>query len=146
MTLKPLLIQGIASLLLFLFIYAALSKLFNLVSFQATLYRSPLIGPNASWVAIAVPIIELMISVLLFLPQTRRLGLLGSFSLMLLFTGYISYLILFAAHLPCSCGGVLQTLNWKEHWVFNLLFALLAFTGVLMERKGGSEGLQSSPD
>jgi putative oxidoreductase len=49
---------------------------------------------------------------------------------MLLFTFYILYMLLFEKHLPCSCGGVLKEMTWKQHLVFNLFFTAIAFTGL----------------
>jgi uncharacterized membrane protein YphA (DoxX/SURF4 family) len=134
MTLRPVLIQVIMSLLIFLFVYAALSKLQELDAFRATLLRSPIIGRGAAWVSVAVPVTELVMAVLLLLPRTRNLGLAGAFILMVLFTLYITYLLLFADKLPCSCGGVLRMLGWKEHLLFNLFFTLLAWTGIILQK------------
>ncbi len=75
-----------------------------------------------SW---AIPVVEIITSALLFIPATRKRGLQLSFTLMLFFTTYIAYMILFASNLPCSCGGVLQELSWTQHLVFNIIFLLL---------------------
>lgn len=89
-------------------------------------------GSYAALVAWAIPLIELVISGLLFIPQKRGMGLYASFALMLVFTTYLSYMILFSSHLPCSCGGVLQQMTWPQHLWFNIGFTILAAAGIRM--------------
>jgi hypothetical protein len=63
------------------------------------------------------------------------LGLLASFGLMTVFTIYIAYMLLTSSHLPCSCGGVISKLSWKEHlWLNVLLSVLAAFSLCLQQR------------
>src|SRR5690606_41617749 len=69
---------------------------------------------------------------LLFIPAFRKIGLYASFILIALFTGYLTYMIVFTPDLPCSCGGVLAALSWKQHIFFNLLFILLSLTGIYL--------------
>jgi hypothetical protein len=76
-----------------------------------------------------IPSVEIGISLLLVIPNLRKPGLLFSASLMSLFTLYIAYMLLFTPELPCSCGGILNSLGWKEHLIFNLCFTTLAFMG-----------------
>jgi hypothetical protein len=50
------------------------------------------------------------------------------------FTGYIGFMLLSNIELPCSCGGVISSLSWKNHLVFNILFLLLASVGYYLSR------------
>lgn len=118
-----------ASLLILLFVYAAVSKLMAFPSFRYSLSLSPLIGKQAALLALLVPAVELLIAALLFIPLTRKKGFLAAFVLLGLFNLYIGYMLLFAPVLPCSCGGILQSLGWKEHLLFNGIFTLLAGFG-----------------
>ena len=122
----------IATIFIFLFVYTASSKILDFRSFRITLGRSPLIGRNAAWIALALPAIELVVSIFLLIPKTRSLGLWLSFALMALFTGYIGYMLLFESKLPCSCGGVLQQLTWKQHLWLNIALMILAGYGILL--------------
>ena len=128
-------IEIICSLLIFLFIYTAVSKLLDYNSFKSVLRRSPLIGDYASVVALALPITEGLVSTLLFIPLTRLWGLYASLALMSVFTVYLAYMILFTPNLPCSCGGVLKQMTWNQHLVFNTFFFLLSLSGVVLQRK-----------
>ena len=128
-------IEFIAAIFILLFTYTAFSKLLGFTAFKNTLAKSPLIGNYAAMLAVAVPLIELIIAVLLIIPQKRKLGLYASFTLMLLFTIYLGYMILFTSGLPCSCGGVLQQMTWPQHLWFNTGFTIVAAIGLRMHRK-----------
>jgi hypothetical protein len=108
--------------------------LLDYTSFRQVLSRSPLIGDKAAVLALALPIIEGLVSALLFIPWTRLWGLYGSLILMSAFTLYLVYMISFTPHLPCSCGGVLKQMTWNQHLIFNIIFLLLSLTGVLLQR------------
>ena len=130
------LIEIIAALFILLFVYTAVSKFFAFRSFNYVLGTSPLIGKNlAPIVAYAIPLLEIVISLLLFFPRTRKMGLWLSLGLMLLFTAYIGYLSLFVSHLPCRCGGVISKMSWTQHFYFNIFFTLLAVLGLWLYRK-----------
>jgi hypothetical protein len=82
-----------------------------------------------------IPATEVFISVMLAVTYTRKAGLYASFILLLIFSLYIAGMLLSGINLPCSCGGIIQQLSWKQHLVFNLFFIVLAFTGIVLERK-----------
>ena len=120
----------ISSLLILLFVYTACSKLMTLDTFQLVMSKSPMIGEHSTWLSYTVPITELIIASLLLIPYTRKLGLYLSTILMALFTFYIGYMLATVSDLPCSCGGVLKYMSWKQHLVFNIFFTALSFTGI----------------
>jgi hypothetical protein len=119
-----------AALFILLFVYTATSKLMQLEHFETVLETSPLIGIYAKYMSVMLPAIELIAAVLLFLPTTKMTGLVLSLGLMIVFTVYISYMLVFNEHLPCSCGGVIGRLSWKEHLFFNLILIVVAATAV----------------
>lgn len=125
----------IAATFILLFTYTAFIKLLDLGTFRWVLSKSPLLKPIAAFIAISIPVIELLIVLLLFVPSARIAGLYGAFLLMLLFTVYIAYMLLFTPHLPCSCGGVLKHMGWKQHLLFNFLFTVLAAAAIHLQKK-----------
>ena len=130
---KNTIVEIIAALLVFLFIYASLTKLLDFGKFKYQLGQSPFIG-NIGWIiAWFIPAGELLISILLIGKRTRIAGLYLSFFLMLLFTGYIFIMLKFSSYLPCSCGGVLSGMSWKQHFVFNLVFTGLSLSGIIIQ-------------
>ena len=136
---KSLFFEIICALLMLLFLYTALSKSSEFSSFRDTLGRAPLIGKYNFTIAWILPAIELMVTVLLFIPRWKMAGIYLSLSLLVLFTGYLAYIVLFRSHhLPCSCGGVLKKMSWQQHIVFNLLFILLCFAAIKIFKSGGT--------
>ena len=112
-------------LLIFLFTYTGVSKLIDHEVFEAAILRSPIIKLQATIISWLIPVIELLIVVMLLLPQYRKAGLLFSLLLLTVFNAYIGYMILFIPDLPCSCGGVLKELSWSNHLLFNSFFILI---------------------
>lgn len=130
------LIETISILLILLFAYTAVSKLLSFKEFRWALSESPMIGKKwANTLAIALPVVELFIVALLLIPKAKLKGLLASFIMMIVFTLYLAYMILFTPELPCSCGGVIGEMSWRQHLVFNICFTFLAFAGWHLERK-----------
>lgn len=56
--------------------------------------------------------------------------------LMLIFTLYVALILLNAfEYIPCSCGGIMESLSWNEHLLVNLLFLAVAITGFTVTLK-----------
>lgn len=132
---KKFLSELFSFLLILLFAYAALTKLFQFSKFKTQLAWSPLVHAHPALVAVLIPAAELLAVLLLALQSTRRTGFLLSLFLMASFTFYIIYMLAYADHLPCSCGGVLQQMTWKQHLLFNIFFTGLALAGILTNPK-----------
>lgn len=135
-------VEIIASVFILLFVYTAVSKLVTFQTFKEMLKFSPLIGDRNVILAWVLPISELIVSLLLFIPRTRKWGLYLSLALMLVFTIYIGYMLLFTTNRPCNCGGVLNSMTWNQHLGFNIFFAVLAWIGIRMEKRN----LSASPN
>lgn len=129
------LVEVICLLYIILFVYAAISKLLDFESFRIQLGQSPILTAHADWVAWTVPLSELVVAGMLFVPRLRFWGLCASLFLMYMFTTYIVIILNFTDFIPCSCGGVLETMGWTEHLVFNLFFVTLGTIGILIQSK-----------
>lgn len=125
----------ISLLLIVLFVYTASDKLNHQVRFEAVLTKSPLLQPFAKLLTWAVPFLELAISIGLGIPRWRRTALAGSCLLMLVFTTYIGYMLISRQHLPCSCGGVISLMSWKQHFFFNCFFVLASLVAWRFSRR-----------
>ena len=124
-----------SSLLILLFTYTAVSKLSDYTHFVRVLGESPLIHNGADMIGWLLPVAELVIVLLLFFPLTKKAGFVISFFLLLLFTLYLIYMLLFAAELPCSCGGVISKMSWKQHVWFNVFFIGVSVLGIISNKK-----------
>ena len=132
-------------LLIFLFIYASVTKLFDFYTFSFQLGKSPLIPQNLTWLtALAIPLGELIIVLLLIFDKHRLLGLYLSFLLMTLFTVYLFYILKYSYYIPCSCGGILGKLDWESHIYFNIFFIGISGISVLLYNKNLSTAKQIS--
>lgn len=126
-------------LLIALFIYAGSSKLFEVGIFKAQMMKSPLLPASfIPFLAYAIPLFEIALSVLLASKNLYRMALLFSFFLMLLFSLYLIALNVFfsEADIPCSCGGILGHLTYEVHIIFNLCFTILSLVGFIFSKQG----------
>ncbi|WP_442590930.1 MauE/DoxX family redox-associated membrane protein [Pedobacter sp. AW31-3R] len=125
----------VTNVFILLFVYTAVSKIITFHTFSLILSKSVLIGSFSTWVAYFIPSTEILLSILLIIPRTNRIALIGSFVLMLLFTCYLVYMIYFETTHTCNCGGVLTILTWKQHLLLNLVLTGLSATGIFLSPK-----------
>lgn len=126
----------ISSLLLFiLFAYTAASKFQDFNMFVLELNNQPFPNWVTPYLAWSLPSVELLIAAALIFGKTKRIGFWASFVLMLLFTTYTALVLLHVfKKVPCSCGGVISMLSWKQHLIFNLFFLALSIIGIRLTR------------
>lgn len=134
--LTAILVEIIAWLLAALFTYTAVSKVYDWTGTRIAMYNQVFPVWMAEVLLYLLPSIEIVVAILLLVPNWRKIGLLMSVLLMVLFTGYVGWVWLgFTERVPCSCGGVLSSLDWGEHLVFNLVFLGIAVIGYWSHRK-----------
>ncbi len=122
------------ALFVVLFAYAATDKLMHIREFRNHLgvtFLSPMRGVIV-WMA---PAAELLTCLFLMVPAWRKMGLWSAFTLMIVFTAYIIVMLTAFDRIPCSCGGVINTLSWHEHLIFNTALILLAGGALLLHVK-----------
>ena len=129
---KALFLEIVCFLFILLFLYTAFSKLADFETFRVQLGRSPLVTDISKLVAWGVPALEILLAGLLMFGRTRKVGLYGSYTLMVIFTAYIMAILNFSDVNPCSCGGVVTKLSWSDHFVLNILFTSAAAIAVLV--------------
>ncbi|MEC4004823.1 MauE/DoxX family redox-associated membrane protein [Flavobacterium sp. SUN052] len=126
------LVTGISYTYIILFMYAATSKLLDFENFQIQLGQSPLLSAFAGWITILVPVTEIIIALLLSIPYTRLFALYIAYLLMVMFTAYIYIILNYSEFIPCSCGGILEKMNWNQHLIFNIIIVIAAATAILV--------------
>jgi len=129
---RELTLNVISLLFIVLFVYAAISKLLDYETFTLQIAQSPFLGAYAGIVVWIVPSLEIIISLLLITSSFRNFGFYASFTLMIMFTAYIVIILNFSDFIPCSCGGIIEKLNWTQHLIFNIVFIVLAGTAILL--------------
>lgn len=122
----------VALMIAVLFLYAAYSKLADYDQSKATMLKQVFPKSISLILAWALPATELITTALLCIRETRLKGLYASLFLLSVFTIYIAIAMNGAfSKIPCSCGGILQKMNYKTHILFNISFILLAFIGIV---------------
>ena len=130
----------ISSLLILLWTYASLSKLLDYEQSRSEMQNQVFSMGFAQVLTWLVPLVELGTALLLCFGRTLKTGLYISTVLLFSFTGYIILVMTNVfGRIPCSCGGIIQQLNWNQHMVFNLVFLAIAVTGnsILKQTKTG---------
>lgn len=132
---RRMVVDVIGYLFIALFVYAAINKLLDYEKFKAQMGQSPMLVHHIWYLVWAVPAVELLIAILLFISRTFLTGLYASFTLMLLFTIYIIVILTSGEKIPCACGGILQDMSWIQHLIFNMVFVVLGILGILFKRR-----------
>lgn len=131
-TFKLKLVEYTSYFFILLFCYAAISKMIDFENFQVQIGQSPLLSAYAGAISYGVIICEILIVIFLSTRKSRSIGLYSSTALMSAFTMYIFLILNYSDFVPCSCGGILESLGWTEHLVFNLSCVILGITAVFI--------------
>ncbi|MBC7903138.1 MAG: hypothetical protein H7Y27_06930 [Gemmatimonadaceae bacterium] len=131
---RKFILPALSAIFIFLFTYTALSKYLDFGAFRGSLRQSPVPEGLVDIIGYGVPAVELVISIMLLTPASRRWGFMASCILMSVFTFYIAYMLSTSSDLPCSCGGIIQTLSWKQHLLLNGVLAILAWLAFKLEK------------
>lgn len=142
---RNLIVETISGLLILLFLYTGLSKLFEHDKFVYNLEKSPLLSSFSGFISIALPVGEIILAGLLLFKKTQLKGLWISFGLLTLFTIYLTYMVSFHDKLPCSCGGVISNMTWTQHIFFNLFFVLLSWFAIQLTKRKVSQEHDAGP-
>ncbi|WBX97028.1 MauE/DoxX family redox-associated membrane protein [Chryseobacterium gambrini] len=124
--LKKIIPFAVSVFFVILFCYAAISKALDFENFQVQISASPLLNGFSQFLPYTIIIVEFLGAGLLCYRKTRNIGLVGSFVLMIAFTGYIALLLSTSKNLPCSCGGILEKMSWHQHLYFNIGCVILS--------------------
>ncbi|SJN50430.1 hypothetical protein FM107_20545 [Sphingobacterium sp. JB170] len=116
----PTVIYGYA----FLYMYTGYDKLINVERFIQGNAKIPFIGQFAEITGWGIPILEVILALLLIIPfkKTQQWALLVSTILMGFFTVYVALILAFVESKPCNCGGVIESMGWEAHLIFNILW------------------------
>ena len=129
-----LIIECIAALFILLFFYTALNKTLEIDKTVVAIWQTPGLSKYATAIAWTIVIFEYIVTIMLFIPNTRKLGLYASLFMMLSFTAYIIYMKTVLNDLPCSCGGVISKMSWNQHLLFNIVLSILGFFSIYLIR------------
>ncbi|MFD2201814.1 MauE/DoxX family redox-associated membrane protein [Shivajiella indica] len=135
-------VEVLSMLLAVLFVYTGASKLIDWYGTVNSINNQVFPEWMATLILYGLPALEIGVAIMLLVPPWRIWGLRLSVILMFIFTGYIGLVLTgIFGRIPCSCGGVLESLGWWEHLVFNV--AVLGM-GVVGLRDGRTERLRDA--
>lgn len=124
----------VSGLIAALFFYAAMAKLMDYdksLSEMRNQIFPVFIAKTLTWL---IPVIEIVLSLLLLFPSSRKMALWVSLLLLIAFTLYIAVVMTGVfGRIPCSCGGILENMSYGIHLMFNLFFIAIAIFGLLTE-------------
>lgn len=136
---NKILIDIICALLVLVFVYSGINKLLDHNNFKTQIkfiVPYPILGNILSY---TVPVGELIIAILITINQTKRAGIHAFITLITAFTLYFIIMLSSGKNLPCTCGGFINTLSWKQHLAFNIGLILLAVAGLYLDKKNNSQ-------
>lgn len=132
---KSILVEIIAFFFILLFVYTGVVKLSEIQTFRQELTSSPLLGSFAGIIIWVLPIGEILLAIVLFIPGFRLKALYATFGLMALFTIYVVAILFIDSQISCSCGGIIEELSPKQHIVFNSACVILSTVAIAIQRK-----------
>ena len=112
--------------------YAGLTKLMHHHDFYSAILHSPAIARYATLLSLAIPVAEIIISVLLIIPKTRLTGLTSATILMAILTTYVAMILASSGSLPCTCGGIISRMGWKAHLMLNSAFLVAGLWAIII--------------
>jgi len=112
-------------LLILLWSSTGLSKILEFAEFKQQLIT--ILGEDmAKPVSIVIPSLELIAAMTIPFGKTGTLGLYLSLILMTTFTAYVILVITgYFGPAPCTCGGIITALSWKQHLIVNIILLLI---------------------
>jgi len=146
---KPVIIEICVFLFILLYTYTAISKFLDYQKFVFQMGLAPvplmkLLAPVLGWL---VPSVESILVVWLCLGLFKQELLLWPliFSVLLLFAFevYITAMILTGLHLPCTCGGIISKMSWRQHLLFNIAFIILGIVALYQYKLSNSNNYKT---
>jgi len=136
---KRTIVDIISLLYIVLFFYTGVNKLRNNDTFSEQVSKNTYLNDYHTVIAIAIPSMEVLISAALIAAffthakWPRKWGLYAGTALMAIFTIYVKFMLK-SGHLPCTCGGIIEAMSWKQHFYFNTSFTLLGILAIWLNR------------
>lgn len=110
----------------FLYMYTGWAKFMNISTFIRGNSKIPHLGQYAKLIGYGIPALEIVLAILLVIPvyRIKRFALWTSTLLMVVFTVYLSLMVKLAENKLCHCGGVIESMGWEAHIVFNSIWLI----------------------
>ena len=149
---KIIYLNGVAVLFVLLFAYTATSKFLDYHQFVLQMELAPVplmksLAPILGWV---LPTIEAFIAsgfiIGIFVNRFLKYSLFISFFLIMAFDSYVAIMLVSGIHLPCTCGGVISKMSWKQHLLFNSVLLIISGISILTFKNLSHRNNKTSSD
>jgi len=144
---KNIISELIIFFLLTIWAYTFGSKIFDFDTFVRQIRGAYLLADMGYYLPYILQAGHLLIVILLLNKKWRKLGLIISLSVLLLYTGYLVYILKFAPSIPCSCIAIFKGMNWNDQLYCNFLLLALNIIGLIifsMNRTPHSSHIQTT--
>ena len=116
-----------------IFSYSALFKFQNFSTFRIGLLKTGIF--SQTWLQIsAFTIVAVEVLICILLLQWPKKGIWLSFIASIGFSAYITYLHQNGIYSECGCGGILNTLSYPSHIIFNGWMIIISAFYLLVDK------------
>ncbi|MFD2968792.1 MauE/DoxX family redox-associated membrane protein [Sphingobacterium bambusae] len=131
--------------LVFVFLYSALSKLLDFGYFKAELDKSPFLERWTVVLDYLIPLSEIIVVIMLLVKSTRTLALYLYLYMMSSFCFYVYLMMTKAHYLPCACMGLFgKWLSWEAHLLVNVFLLVLTILVILLNNKDSARAAHAA--
>lgn len=125
-----------ATLLVLLWALSSGGKVSDLTTFKRELSAQVFSDRFTDFLFYVIPTGEVIVALLLVYGRTRLTGFIFSFSILTIFTGYISLVLLSVfSKVPCACISLIPNMGFTFHLFFNLFFMAVSAIGIIVTKK-----------
>jgi len=133
---NKIIITIISSSLTLFFIYVGVSKYSDFSRFIYDMHNQPIPKQLSNSIIWLLPPLEILIAIFLLLDKTVLIGLYTSVFTMIVFTLYsAAVLAKYFENIPCSCGGIIRGLTWKQQLFLTSFICLISIIGIYNHKK-----------
>lgn len=129
---KEYVISIIILLLVVMWVFASFSKFLDFDTFQRQLRGGYITSSAGTLLAYFLPIVQLVIAVLLLTKRWQFIGMSLSLILLIAYTLYIIYILIWAPTIPCSCISIFRGVTWYDQLKINTLLLLINTVGMVL--------------
>lgn len=139
---------SIRMLFVALYTYTAMMKWLDFPVYRIKMRRQHLPEAVKDLFVWGVPLLEMLVVIGMIVPffmLAPRLAKVSMYANLMLIGSFTIYSGLAASgifgYVPCSCGGVLESLGWEIHFLFNMGLTILAAIGVRLHSRNRDANL-----
>jgi len=129
---KNILSEIIVFILILIWAYTFVAKVFDFETFQRQIKGAYMLSAGGNLLPYLLQIVHFGIILLLINKSWRRMGLITSILVLILYTGYLVYVLKFAPSIPCSCIAMFNWMNWNDQLYFNFSMLAINIIGLII--------------